>query len=645
MIDSIFYSLGDLGVSTERLDRLPKAPPVPQSINLDKLREDLGCYRKNKEYVPVIKKLLRGKSFAEPGSRNNTRHAIGSLVGFMRPDTKPKELAEIFRPSLLVWAYEPGATKTVEEEMALVVNDIKYGQIARKEEEEKNRQFTAESAKAFGVANDTEEALETFIKTSIIQHRSHYYARNYETKKYEGPFSNDDSKVNMRDLWKDAPPSVSMMNEKGNEKYKSVSQLAMDYGTGACKIICDLTLQESYFDAKTKIFYEAPLPRRVTEARFDSKVDEYLRVLGGNHYLTLCKWLAAFPKLKYPLCGLYLEGNMSIGKGLIPLALARIHGLGSPSNFADISRGFNADTLRCPIVVINEGLPEGSGKKTLNKIRELIGESDFQVNEKFMPLRSVHGCIRIMITANNPNVLNSLGDDRTTQADIEAVTGRLIHIKGGAEAARWLELNNPGRKLTESWVNDDIFAKHVLELERTTEFDYGKRFLLEGEETVVHRNIALQGERDDSVLERIVRFCTKPSKFYQKYAVTGERPLAFIGNGKILVNAQAIHDCWDAFGSSLGEKTPSASVIGRTLARISSVDPQHIGKHGEQIRYRSVHLASVLDWCRENQIGDEDSILENFKNPIHSSYGIDSDWNVIDDRSSNETQTKDFDSN
>ena len=629
---SIRHELKDigkkLGVKTHVVSRLPKT--VPESVDLDKLRDELGRYRKNKEYVPAIKKLLKGESFEDARSRNNTRHAIGSLVGTMRSDARPKELAEIFRPSLAVWASEPSATKTVEEEMALVIDDIRRAQIACKEEQEKNRQFTTESAKAFGfsIEADDEASLEAFIKTSIIQHENSYYIRCYTTKKYIGPVGPSVAPLFIKEAFRDAPPGVSTTyTAQGVTKDKTIGQLALQYGTGTVEVVCDLTLQESFFDIETKIFYAASTPRRYSEARFDSKIDEYLRVLGGPHYPILCRWLAAFSQLRYPICCLYLEGNMSVGKDLFGLMLASVYGAETPVDFAKIYGNFNAGMERCPVVAIHEALPSGATNVS-GQIRQLIGAASFQVNAKNMPLRSVKGCIRLVVLANNPNVLDSLSSKHMTQADIDAITGRILHIKAMPEAAQWLRDNNGSdRKLTDSWIADGLFAMHVLHLEKTIKLDYSKRFLVEGEETEVHRNIMMQGERNDWLYEWIVRNSEKPKDLYERYKNSSNTGGFIIGSGEILVSASGVFDNWDIFGFPEKMK-PSIGAIGRALKSIS-IGRRRLGKRGNRTWYHSLSPRLLIQWNSVNDVCDEEVILHNLRNDVDSLAEIDEGWNVV----------------
>lgn len=99
----------------------------PSSIDLDDVRErlrNLGNEVNRKFFAPV----LEGKSFAKPGERDRMMQRAASLVAFVEPDAPPEQLAEIFRPSFDVWAAEPGATRSADDEIEKAVDKIRRAQ-------------------------------------------------------------------------------------------------------------------------------------------------------------------------------------------------------------------------------------------------------------------------------------------------------------------------------------------------------------------------------------------------------------------------------------------------------------------------------------------------------------------------------------
>ena len=77
-------------------------------VDLDEVRAQLKQIPPDRKWHKAIKDMLAGKSFATPGNRDETLQALCSTIAWLPPGRKgdPKQLAEIFRPSLTVWASE-----------------------------------------------------------------------------------------------------------------------------------------------------------------------------------------------------------------------------------------------------------------------------------------------------------------------------------------------------------------------------------------------------------------------------------------------------------------------------------------------------------------------------------------------------------
>jgi hypothetical protein len=351
-----------------------------------------------------------------------------------------------------------------------------------------------------------------------------------------------------------------------------------------------------------------------------------LQLLAGPQHDKLLDWIAAVPKVEEPNSALYLEGYSGAGKGLLASGLARIWTeSGTPTRFTDAIGQFNAPIMDCPLVWIDESLPVKLGNVT-GELRALVGASSLSINQKGEPIRPVNGAARLMICANNEEVLMS-GDADLSMRDLEAVIGRILHIHAREEAVDYLVNTN-----TSDWVTGGVIARHCLWLAENRQIKRGKRFLVEGEQTEMHRRLMLQGDTNGLVYEWLVRFASNPHAIAQVYrGKKNQLPLAGIGKAKgkgyelvstiedadkkppppyeLLVNNEGVVDCWKTYMPEA--KPPMHQRIGRVLSRLSHKTTRIANEKGERTRYHAIKPDMILEWCRQNQIGNEDIIARN----------------------------------
>lgn len=583
---------------------------------LDPLRDALRRVGPNNRFYASIQAALRGQSMAPRGERDETLQGVCSTIAWL-PEGRtgdPEELAEILRSSLQRWAEEEGATKTVEDELRKASDKIERSQEDYWEKQKSLSSQLRGIASALGVRREDEEN-EFLLKHALIQYRSTFYAFDFRRGEYSKPRTREEIIPLVRDAWADGPDGLSIYytNEKEQRKTKTIARICEEYCTVVDEAIGDMTLQESRFSIEDNTFYEAMARRRVIEERFDPQIDEWLHLLAGDKYDKVCDWIAAVPQLGCQCCALYLDGKTGAGKGMLASGLARLWRKGGATPFINVIGDYNEEIIQCPLVWIDEGVPGRKGNITA-ELRAIVGRSSFSCKEKYLSNRPVLGSIRMLICANNSNVL-MFGDSEISTSDLEAVVGRILHVTARTEAAEWLEKNNEGGRVTKSWVEGDLLAKHCLYLCEHRKLIPGRRFLVEGDETQMHRQLAMQGETNGLVYEWLVRFATNPGQVEKAYRTKKERPLAQIGNGEILVNTQCVLDCWRLYMSE-DVRRPSSTRIGKVLARLA-YKTARIGSRGKRNRYHVIKSDLILEWCREQQIGNEDQIEENLKKELN----------------------------
>lgn len=630
------YTLEDLGVggivsaSGSQTATTSSSTPTPssqprqfKSPDFKALRRALENIQANNAYHDAIQKLLAGESMAEPGSRDIVLQGVCSTIAWLPEgrEADPMELAEFLRPTLQEWAAEQrddGVAHDLDDDLRNAADKIERSQQDWRAQQEAKRPQLDALARALGKRTGNGVPNEFIEQHAIIQKRSLYYAFDFRPGKqrYSHPLVNQGELQNyLKKIWEVGPIDLYFRKEDGAKKRKQVGYLLEHHSEVAVDVIGDLTLQESRYDIDEEVFFEAVSPRRVHEPLFNKDIDTWLHLLvgvavdAGGHPIIekLLDWIAAVPQLQHQCCVLYLDGVSGSGKGLLANGLSRLWTTGGPTPFGLAIDNFNSHIASCPLLFADEALPRRKGDITA-ELRALIGSSTLTLNEKNIPHRKVNGAVRLMMAANNDEAL-MLGNDSLTLHDLEAVVGRFLYVQAQREAADWLKAKNAGGHMTNAWVNDDLIARHCLALAETRQINPGKRFLVEGTETAMHRKLLMQGMADGVIHEWLVRFATKPGVIVQRYASRHEFPKAYLQGGHIFVNAEGVIDCWDAY---LDDKVrcPPTRKINSALKKIA-VRQVRRGPRGNRAYFHEIKPELVIELSQELQIGSGERINTN----------------------------------
>jgi len=599
------------------------------------IRDRLTRISPNNRYKDAIKAVLKGKSMANPGDRDQTLQGVCSTIAWMPEgrDADPAELAEVLRPSLQVWADEPGdganEVKSIDQEMEKAIDKIRRNQEDYHAKQAEKRPQLEGIARALGVSldgdnsdDDEELSNDVILQHSIIQYRDAFYVYDYRIEKYTGMKTTREMIPLLRDAWEEGPDDLTIeyTNTKGETKDKTFPRITKEYCTNTDNVMGDMTLHESGYSQKARTFYEAVAIRRVTEAVYNKDIDTWLHLLVGDKKTKdgrelvdlVLDWIAVVPRLDRQNSALYLDGYGGSGKGLLATSLARLWHEGPPTEFEMVSGNFNNDIAKCPLLWIDEGL-ESKNKDITKKLRTIIGRQNFSLNEKNLPTRMVRGAIRLIICANNAGVLN-IGDTEYSQRDLEAIVGRILYVYTQKAAADWLDAHNHGGLLTAKWAEGDLIAKHCLWLHENREVVPGKRFYVEGDETEMHRGMIMQGDTNSLIYEWIARFASNPEPVTTRYRSEQGTALAQIGDDKILVNAECLVACWDCYMKHA--LPPKSTRVGHALSKLSE-RVARLGPRGDRHRFHVIKPEMILEWCERHQIGNEDKIADNLKRKMN----------------------------
>lgn len=584
----------------------------------------------NQESKELMELCLQGKPFAPAGARDATLQRIASVIAYLAPDRDPGELAvELLNDSLATFEPEDRGKYTQEDRLIWAAEKIERAQIDAREDrviraresqaladvllkqaraaERRDQKlgpapqgpYTDNEVNAFAKQQNTN--IQGFRKRWIIQKGAQYYV--YVNGDYQKPLDAGELDVS---LPRDLSPAVAngfvefdTRNAKGEPRRKSSKELLTDYASVARTIVARLDLGHSYYDEATQTFYEATCPLRPLVAQYNSNIDAWLRLLGGTKPDLLLDWIATVSNLDKQSSALYLQGPPGTGKSLLSQGLARLWHMGGPTELVRVLGDWTADLSKCPLIVADEQIPQSfRGQRTSAELRSLIGNPARTLTRKYAHNADLVGAIRLILSANNADML--VFDETLSQADLEAVAGRFLHIIGNKNATQYLNSIS-----TAGWVDNDLIAKHALWLRDNRRVIPGRRFLVEGSARDVSKQLATRGSVAGRVAEWLVRYlCETPaSQLAASISSPQQMDLARVGNGQYLVNTNAIVTFWEQYAKS--KQLPSTPQVGSALRNLSTKQVR-AGKK----RYFVIDIEAISSWSEGNLIGDPLTIQE-----------------------------------
>lgn len=163
-------------------------------------------------------------------------------------------------------------------------------------------------------------------------------------------------------------------------------------------------------------------PRTGLAPQFDADADAWLRALAGPHYPRLAVWIASCTQERINRLSacLILIGGADMGKSMFGHALALLWGQ-SPPPLELTCVQFNADLLRCPILVDEEAQLFGSKRLSTKRFRDIIQSPSRSVERKGKERCELIGAIRAVVSCNGysdlkftdlggPDVIKALKD-------------------------------------------------------------------------------------------------------------------------------------------------------------------------------------------------------------------------------------------
>jgi hypothetical protein len=571
-------------------------------LEVDNIRAELLKARDDQHKSPndlngrePLYKLLhlvaKGEAFATV-ERDNAMQRVCSKLGNKYLNTDPNTLLAVLKPSLAKMA------ELAPCELDIYVNaldKIKRAQARAKEFFENlagGDNNTPTQAPPSKPPNNPDEWIVQKGDTHFVWDHGAYARRGYQTIEL--------SHV-LRDCFKGTSVAMVKVNSKGNTVQKTTKEIVDEYGTTAYSVISDLSIKESYYDAKSQIYYEAVCPIVEIKPAYHKEIDEWLQLLGGTNASKLLDWIACVTRLDYQCCALYLSDEPGSGKSLLAHGLARLWGDKTPTPISTMLGDFNEAIITCPLLFADEHLePKFRGQSVTSYLRSLIGTTSRNLTRKYVTPTTLKGAVRVIIAANNQTVLH-LGDEDLTRDDLSAISQRFLHIACSQAPRDYLE-SIGGRSVTNKWIVEGKIAAHALWLKDNRQIVEGKRFLVEGSISEMHRTLATQGKAG-MACEWIVRHLSE-----SKADIKNEKLKPKVYGGEFLVNVSCMLMYWDLYLD--GIRKPMASKLTQAIGNIS----KGFRQYGED-QYHIIDKELILNWAERNNVGNPYRVRERLLNP------------------------------
>lgn len=595
----------------------------------------------NADLQPEFILLLAGKSYAAKGKeeedanpesltrgRNNTTYRMLSTLIFSYLEarqlaTRGLLVDQWFGPILKKWHEDESKREwTVD-----YWNERVEGILVNFEEKEKKNREVKQEAEDFITRNLKEKVNEEVtvedkdgvkVVPRVIQFQNEYFI--YSTMK--GDYAPRSFKAT--ELWQtarqewgtDNEGDLYRIGENNKMRKKKHDELCHDYGVVTYHVVQTVIRQASFYSKEKESFYHAiAIYRPDLEPIYSEVIDDFLKTFAGKFYDLLQDYIASFMHLDQPCAGMYLEGPPRSGKGFIADGLASIWD-SSPTVFDKFLGPDKFGYLKTPLIHLDEGVQEPKG--ITSRIRGLITQQNsHEIEKKNRDPYSLEGTLRLLITANNPDVITETGISHTRN-DIDAVIERIAHIDVQPGAIDWLrtineilkeEQRKEGRPVigNRELILSGEFANHVAWLGENRMLERDRLFCATDEMTSWHLRYLLHGSSADSdVLQWVARFATKPEDLYMVYPDDGHESVVgvrgSVGDPKnrgIVIRSQEVLDAWQVYMRDV--KKPSIKMVNRALDKVCD---QYDGLYHVRLEFLKLYV-------EQNLIGKWDQIEKN----------------------------------
>ena len=579
-----------------------------------------------------MERLLAGESIEDKGQRDQALTIVcGILCLLTRRITEFSDddlefiVTDLMAASLQKWCDDNEDTD-IEREMGKAIDKLRRIKAKDQDQESEAVQGLRNALSEYQpkalddsgeIETEPEEGPtdEELLRTALILYKGHTFIWDWPNQQYWGRAISKDNELRgkMRDCWPeggDCPLVHSIVNEEGQAVELPKAHIEKNYATTAVDAYYTFLEPRTVYSSASQTIKINPRPWRETESGYTESIDEWLKHLGGEtNYELLCDWLAGCIKLDHPCAALYLHGPPGCGKTLFATGATQLWSK-TPAMYEHAVGNFNEALMNSPIILVDEGFVGSNAKNPTAILRRLVATRTHTVNEKHGLKARLDGYLRVIVAANNDGVLLSGKEERLSENDTRAMKERIayVHIKDD-KARDFFARYNKGNKLTREWIGQGQFARHLLWLAEQRPLSDRGRFLVEGEDSPMHKQMLFQGNERNEVLEWCCLFAEAPKKLNRNTKEYDAKP-ALIGDGIVAINTKLARSRWSEFSSNKDILTHSHLL--RHLKSLSPLDAaisvKVSSKSSLVVRYWVIPIDLILSYADSHDIGDIEAI-------------------------------------
>lgn len=542
-----------------------------------------------------------------PEGRNDTTFKLVGTICDNYPHAAPDKLSAHFRESVSKMGGEP-TEEQIEDMVRRFQSSARAAHAALIEDafgtgSGRRDPYTPSELQVF--ADRLEISMAQLRRRLVIQHGTTYYV--FCNGDYTGYSEKEVPSAASRKLSPALTANVDTQKITPlGVRPKGAQELVMDYGIVAEGVYVDLTAQHGYYDEYSRKMIEAPCKIRV-QAKYHEDVAQWLAVFAGPKHEKLLQWISVVTALREPCAALYLEGDPGTGKSLLALGLSKIwvDAEKGPTMLGELMGNFNESIVHCPLVFGDETAPvDTKGNVRTAELRELIQARTRPLTRKYKPNATIVGCIRVIMAANNTNLLQT--SEHLTDADIQAIVDRIFYLPVQPSAAPYLSSLPHG--VTKSWVDDRRIAEHAVWLSQNIAVPRTSRFLVAGETSELTRTLAIGTGLRARIGYWCISYLLDPDKLLQHPSVIN---LVRVSNGRLLVSSRAVVESWETYVKKDKDGTPQPMAVAKALSGLSSEITLRVTlPNGEKMnqKYRHVRPDLLLEWAQKTGYADKERL-------------------------------------
>lgn len=579
----------------------------------------------------ALLRMAKGETFSDdPETWRGLATKCAYELARAFPNERPERLADHFRPSFAAMRHAGSAALPTDDEVKTFITTRLDAQRRAKEEQEQRREHEAEKqielATNGGRSKPYTKAEVSAWKSTvglednnwIVIHGKGIYVFSDGT--WIGPYNELEFEASGRRALAAAEQGgfvyLNKIGDDGEAKALPLKSLVQKYGRQA-DVRIEMWAERAWFSEEDDILVLAGPVQKKIKPKYDEQVDAYLRALTGrdpqpnkneaerntknDDFDIVCDWLACVTETRHPLAALYLQGVAGHGKGLFAEGLAKLwKGTFIKPEEMWHRNGFNAGLANSPFVWVDEYFPKDMRPSEV--LRRGIADREHTLTRKHRDPVKVLGCIRVLIGANNSDVLDR--NERLTKEDHDAIATRYAHVMARPAAKDYLE--SIGVKARTSLVEDFRIAAHTLWLheKRFSILEKrGSRFLIEPNNARIANLSVAKKPEANAMLTALVNAILDEKRKDDWYAVKdgkdGEVQL-WVNSAQAVMQARLIDPAL---------RVTQTDMV-RALRAMSTGKRDKQRANGKETKMWQLDTDTLRAWCEETEIEEYGVVLK-----------------------------------